>query len=87
LDDRRPADIRAHVADSRSDEPYRPHLPPPRSYWAYAVTGAELVGPPTNPRDGEHVVEVVAVSAVEAADLVEFQHADVKRLAMAMALV
>jgi hypothetical protein len=32
----------AHVADSLSGAPYRPHLPHPRAYWAYAATDAEL---------------------------------------------
>jgi 8-oxo-dGTP diphosphatase len=77
----------AHVADSLSGAPYRPHLPHPRAFWAYAITEAEVVQSPTNPYDGEHVVEVLALSATEAADCVEYQHADVLRLAQAMVLI
>ena len=77
----------AHVADSLSGAPFRPHLPHPRAYWAYAATDAELVQPPTNPHDGEHVVEVLALLATEAADRLEYEHADVLRLAQAMQLI
>jgi 8-oxo-dGTP diphosphatase len=77
----------AHVADSLSGAPFRPHLPHPRAYWAYAATDAELVQPPTNPHDGEHVVEVLALPATEAAGRLEYQHADVLRLAQAMQLI
>lgn len=80
----------AHVADSREPGPYRPHLPHPRAYWAYAVTRADVVGPPANPADGEHVVEVLALPPDEAAAYLEVHdpmHADVVRLARAMRLV
>jgi 8-oxo-dGTP diphosphatase len=80
----------SHVADSLGDGPYRPHLPHPRAYWAYAVTGAEVVAAPTNPHDGEHVVEVMALSPTRAADYIAEHdplHADVVRLADAMGLI
>lgn len=80
----------AHVADSARGEPFRPHLPHPRTYWAYAVVGAEVIGPPTNPADGEQVVEVMTLPAAQAADFVEEHdplHAGVVRLADAMGLI
>jgi 8-oxo-dGTP diphosphatase len=80
----------AHVAESHREEPYRPHLPHPRSYWAYAVVEAEVVGPPTNPPDGETVVEVQALPASLAAGFLADDdplHADVLRLAEAMGLI
>lgn len=86
----RVAILASHVADSLRDAPYRPHLPHPRAYWSYGVTEAELVEPPTNPDDGERVVEVLALPPAEAADYIEDHdplHADVVRLAHAMALV
>lgn len=80
----------AHIADSLRDAPYRPHLPHPRAYWAYGFVQAELVGPPSNPCDGEQVVEVLALPPADAAGYIE-QHdplqAAVVRLAQAMALV
>lgn len=78
----------SHVADSQRDRPYRPHLPHPRAYWGYGLTEAELVEPPTNPRDGEQVVEVLALPPDPAADYLAHydpQHADIVRLACAMA--
>jgi 8-oxo-dGTP diphosphatase len=80
----------SHVADSLEDGPYRPHLPHPRAYWAYAVTEAEVVASPTNPYDGEHVVEVLALAPAQAADYLAGHdplHADVVRLASAMGLI
>lgn len=80
----------SHIADSQRPGPHRPHLPHPRSYWAYAITTAEVVHPPINPPDGEHVVEVLTLPPVEAASYVEQHdplHADVIRLARAMALI
>ena len=80
----------SHVADSLRDTPYRPHLPHPRAYWAYAVTEAEVVTPPTNPPDGEHVVEVLTFPPARAASYIEDHdplHADVVRLASAMGLI
>jgi 8-oxo-dGTP diphosphatase len=80
----------SHVADSTRDQPYRPHLPHPRSHWAYAVTRAEVVTGPTNPSDGEHVVEVLALPPSDAAGYLDVHdplHADVVRLAIAMSRV
>lgn len=80
----------SHVADSLRDSPYRPHLPHPRAYWGYALTEAEVVQLPTNPHDGEQVVEVLTLPPAEAANYIEEHdqhHADVVRLAQAMDLV
>jgi 8-oxo-dGTP diphosphatase len=89
LDDR-PEVFAAHVADSERPEPFRPHLPHPRAYWAYAVARAQVIGPPVNPPDGERVVEVLTLTPARAiAFLAEHDpmHADVLRLAGAMGLI
>jgi 8-oxo-dGTP diphosphatase len=80
----------AHIADSERPEPFRPHLPHPRTYWAYAIAPARVVGPPSNPPDGEQVVEVLTLSPSEAiAFLAEEDpmHSGVLRLADAMGLI
>ena len=85
------ADCRiAHVADSNREKPYRPHLPHPRAYWAYAVADVRVVGVPTNPHGGEMVVEVLTLPPPAAADYIEEDdpiHADVLRHADALGLV
>ncbi|MCF6378361.1 NUDIX hydrolase [Nocardioides KLBMP 9356] len=58
----------AHEVDSEREQPYRPHFPHPRSYWAYAVARVEITGEPLNPPDGEDVVEVLTLPVLEAAD-------------------
>lgn len=85
-----PCCFSAHVADSGRDQPFRPHLPHPRAYWAYAMARVRLLGAPTNPADGEAVVEVLALSPGAAAEYLEQEdrvHADVLRHATAMDLV
>ena len=80
----------AHVADSNREKPFRPHLPHPRTYWAYAVADVRIVGAPTNPHDGEAVVEVLTLSLPAAADYIESEdptRAGVLRHADAMGLV
>lgn len=80
----------AHRAVSHAEQPYRPHLPHPLAYWAYALADVELVGSPTNPDDGEQVTEVQVLSPRQAvAYLAEHDpiHADVVRLADAMGLL
>lgn len=80
----------AHVADSARVKPYRPHLPHPRGYWAYAVADVRVVGVPTNPHDGEAVVEVLTMPPSAAADYLQEEdpiHADVLRHADAMGLL
>jgi 8-oxo-dGTP diphosphatase len=80
----------AHIADSNRLTAYRPHLPHPRAYWAWAVAAVEVVGAPTNPPDAESVVEVLTLPPAEAADYLDVHdrvHADVLRHAVAMGLV
>lgn len=80
----------AHVADSDRPEPHRPYQPHPRTYWAYAVAEAQVVAPPSNPPDGEEVVEVLTLAPSLAADFLAEEdrtHADVLRLADAMGLI
>lgn len=80
----------AHVADSHLLEPYRPHLPHPRSYWASGSVSAEVVQAPTNPTEGEQVVQVQELTVDEAAtylDVHDRLHAGVVRLAAAMGVV
>lgn len=87
----------AHVADSERDGPYRPHLPHPRAYWAYGIADAQIVTKPTNPPDGEQVVEVLTLAPADAAAFIgdggegdttgDSFHAMVIRLAQAMALL
>lgn len=79
----------AHRADSRREQPWRPHLPHPRAYWPYAATDVVLDSEPTNPPDGEQVVEVLVLPPDAAADYVavhDWIHADLIRLAAAMGL-
>lgn len=80
----------AHEVDSERAGPYRPHLPHPRAYWAYATARVTLTGSPTNPADGEQVVEVLTLPPDAAADYLEVAdpvHADVVRHAVAMGLL
>jgi 8-oxo-dGTP diphosphatase len=81
----------AHRVDSERSEPYRPHLPHPRCYWAYAVVRVDVTGPPANPPDGERVVEVLTLSAPAAAAYLDRAadplHADVVRHAAALGLL
>jgi 8-oxo-dGTP diphosphatase len=80
----------AHIADTARDKPFRPHLPHPRTYWAYAVAEVEVTGPPTNPPDDELVVEVLALPPQQAADYIADHdplHAEVLRLAEAMGVI
>ena len=80
----------AHIADSLRPEPYRPHLPHPRAYWAYAVAQAQVIADPVNPPDGEQVAEVRTLAPGLAAAFLAGHdpvHADVLRLAVAMGLL
>jgi 8-oxo-dGTP diphosphatase len=85
-----PVFLGRHVARSRNRAPYRPHLPHPVASWAYYVVPVMVVGPPTNPDDGEHVVAVRTLPPAEAADWLRPHdpiHADVVLLAVALGLV
>jgi 8-oxo-dGTP diphosphatase len=80
----------SHRADSELDEPYRSHFPHPLAYWGYAVGHVRLAGPPSNPPDGENVVEVLTLPPAQAADYLEEEdplHADVLRHADALGLI
>lgn len=82
--------IGAHRADHRGPEPYRPHLPHPRSFWAYVATDVVLEHAPANPADGEQVVEVAVLPVAAAVAFLTPSdpiHADVLRLAERMGLV
>jgi 8-oxo-dGTP diphosphatase len=78
-------------ATSRNPEPHHPHFTHPVSAWAYAVARVEVTGPPTNPPDGESVVEVLALPPAEAVAWLavweEVEHAQVVALADAMGLL
>lgn len=80
----------AHIADSTRPQPYRPHLPHPRAYWAYAVAPVQVITAPINPPGGEQVTEVLTLAPAVAASFIARQdqaHADVLRLADAMGLI
>jgi 8-oxo-dGTP diphosphatase len=78
-------------ATSRSPEPYRARFTHPVSAWAYAVAQVQVSGQPTNPPDGESVVEVRSLPPGEAAAWLavwdEVEHAQVVGLADAMGLL
>ena len=77
-------------ATSRNPEPYRAHFTHPVSAWAYVVARVEVTGPPTNPVDGETVVEVLRQPVDDAAEWLRVhdrEHADVVLLAEAMGLL
>jgi ADP-ribose pyrophosphatase YjhB (NUDIX family) len=50
------------------DAPYRPHLPHPEFHQAVTYAEVELVGTPTNPPGGEHILSVELLSVDEAID-------------------
>ncbi len=80
----------AHQVVSERSEPYRPHLPHPHAYWAYAAARVEITGPPSNPPDGERVIEVRTLSAAAAATYLDAEgpvHADVVRHAVGLGLL
>lgn len=86
----KPVLFAAHQADSLKANPYRPHLPHPRTYWAYGIVAASIVQPPSNPPGGEHVVAVASLPAEKAAEFLAVHdpvHAAVVSLARAMGLV
>ncbi len=77
-------------ATSRNAAPHQAHFTHPVSAWAYAVARVEVSGPPTNPEDGESVVEVRRLPVDEAAAWLRVhdpEHADVVLLAAAMGLL
>jgi 8-oxo-dGTP diphosphatase len=75
---------------SRNPEPHHPHFPHPRSAWAFATARVEVTGPPTNPPDGEAVVELATLPVDEAAAWLrvhEDEPAEVLLLAKALGLL
>jgi 8-oxo-dGTP diphosphatase len=80
----------AHRVDSERSEPYRPHLPHPRAYWAYVAARVEITGPPLNPPDGERVIEVLSLPPAAAAAYLDVEdpvYADIVRHAEALGLL
>jgi 8-oxo-dGTP diphosphatase len=61
--------IGAHYVVSDRPEPYRQHQPHPRTAWLWCAADVALNGTPTNPPDGEKVVEVRAVAPGKAKEL------------------
>ncbi|MCG8915789.1 NUDIX domain-containing protein [Actinokineospora sp. PR83] len=59
----------AHYAVTDRPRPYRPHQPHPESAWLWCVADVVPDSTPTNPSDGEQVVEVRACPPAEAAAL------------------
>lgn len=56
----------AHVGTSTAAKPFRPHLPYPRSGWLWGCADVVVDSEPTNPADGEQVIEVRVVEPAEA---------------------
>lgn len=56
----------AHLGVSDAADPYRPHLPHPHKAWLWGWADVEVVSPPTNPADGEQVLEVRTFGLAEA---------------------
>lgn len=82
--------IGAHRGRSRRPGPWRPHLPHPVGFWLWAAADVTVDGPPTNPPDGERIVDVLLLDPLEAIEFLAEDHptgADIVRLAMAMDLV
>lgn len=80
----------AFQATSRRDQPYRPHLPHPRAFWAYASARVEVTGRPTSPADGEQIVAVHELAPMEAIAFLrshDEHEADVLALASAMGVL
>jgi 8-oxo-dGTP diphosphatase len=88
---RGPVEVFAHQQSrSRNPAPYRSHLPHPEAAWAYATARVHRAGDPTNPPDGESVVEVLALPLAQAAAWLRVhdgEHADVLLLADALGLL
>lgn len=56
----------AHHCVSDHPSPYRAHQPHPEKAWLWAAAEVVLCSQPTNPADGEQVLEVRAVEVAEA---------------------
>ena len=66
---------------SSAPAPYRPHLPHPESYRVVGYGEVALVGTPTNPPDGEQVIEVACVPVGEAMQRLRTSWPDLPELA------
>ena len=66
---------------SSAPAPHRPHLPHPESYRVVGYGEAALVGSPTNPPDGEQVIEVACVPVEEAVRRLRTSWPDLPELA------
>ncbi|GAB2540383.1 NUDIX hydrolase [Nocardia heshunensis] len=58
--------IGAHYATTDHPTPYRPWQPHPHKAWLWCTADVELTGPPTNPDDGETILEVGLFTLSEA---------------------
>jgi 8-oxo-dGTP diphosphatase len=78
-----PVWIGAHHAVTDRPEPYRPWQPHPEKAWLWGWAEVVLDGAPTNPDDGEQVVQVSALPVGAAAELLgsEPWRAELVRLA------
>ena len=72
---------------SSAPAPHRPHLPHPESYRVVSYGEAALVGSPTNPPDGEQVIEVACVPVEEAVRRLRTSWPDLPELAELYRLV
>lgn len=82
----------SHIAHSRNDAPYLPHVPHPTMWWVFAVVPTEIVGAPPNGVDGaEQITEVrhlpVAGAIDWLSDCADVTSAEVLRLARHLELV
>ncbi|MEU0542683.1 NUDIX domain-containing protein [Nocardia sp. NPDC005978] len=61
--------IGAHHGVTDHPEPYRPWQPHPHKAWLWCTADVALTGEPTNPEDGEQILEVRAFPLAQAARL------------------
>jgi 8-oxo-dGTP diphosphatase len=59
---------------SGAERPYRPHLPYPEFHQIVTTAEVEIVGEPTNPAGGEHVISVELVPPHEAVERLSAEH-------------
>lgn len=82
----------SHIATSRRDRPYLPHVPHPVIWWTYALCSARVTGLPTSP-DGEE--QITAVHQMQVPDAITWLaedetdpvHSEVLRLAVVLGLI
>lgn len=82
----------SHIAHSRSDAPYMPHVPHPTMWWVFALVPTKVIGEPPSGLDGaEEITEVRHLPVAEAidwmADSIDDSSAEVLRLAAHLNLV